>query len=89
MPLLLMFAVFYFLLIRPQQKRQKEHQSMLSRLKKGDQVITNGGILGSVHALSDAELTIEIADRIKVRVLRTQVNLYQPAGGNAETKDNN
>jgi preprotein translocase subunit YajC len=89
MPLLLMFAVFYFLLIRPQQKRQKEQQAMLSRLKKGDQVITSGGLIGSIRALTDNELTLEIADRIKVRVLRQQVNLYMPAGGDAEKKDEN
>ena len=75
-PLVLMFAIFYFLLIRPQQKRQKEHAKMLSLLKKGDRVVTNGGLIGQVFALTDNELVVEIADRVKVRVLRTQVNLY-------------
>mgnify|MGYP001556121076 CR=1 FL=1 len=87
MPLLLMFAVFYFLLIRPQQKRQREHQEMLSRLKKGDRVVTGGGLIGTVVALTDAELTVELTDRVKVNVVRAQVNLYQPAvAGNAPAK---
>ncbi len=91
MPLLLMFAVFYFLLIRPQQKRQREHQEMLSRLKKGDRVVTNGGLVGTVVALTDTEITLEIADRVKVRVVRAQANLYQQADGAdaAAKKDGN
>jgi preprotein translocase subunit YajC len=76
-PLILMFVIFYFFLIRPQKKRQREHQEMLARLKKGDAVVTAGGIVGSVFALSDTELVVEIADRVKVRVLRSQVNLYR------------
>ncbi|MCA9543030.1 MAG: preprotein translocase subunit YajC [Myxococcales bacterium] len=87
MPLLLMFAVFYFLLIRPQNKRQREHQEMLSRLKKGDRVVTNGGLIGTVVALTDAELTVELTDKVKVNVVRAQVNLYQPAvAGDAPAK---
>ncbi len=84
-PFLLMFAVFYFLLIRPQQKRQKEHQDMISRLKKGDLVVTNGGLLGSVHALTESEITIEVAEKTRIRVVRHQVSLYQPGDG-AEAK---
>ena len=79
MPLILMFAIFYFLLIRPQQKRQKAHQAMLSRLKKGDHVVTAGGIGGNSFALTDTELVLEIADKVKVRVLRSQVNAYTVA----------
>ena len=77
MPLLLMFVIFYFLLIRPQQKRQKERQEMLKLLKKGDHIVTNGGVIGVIFALTDTELTIEIADKVKVRVLRSQVNRYE------------
>jgi preprotein translocase subunit YajC len=88
MPLLLMFAVFYFLLIRPQQKRQRQLQEMLSRLKKGDVVLTQGGLIGTIHALADQELVLEVADRVRVRVVRAQVTLYQPteapAAGGAE-----
>lgn len=79
LPLLLMFAVFYFLLIRPQQKRQREHQAMLSRLKKGDKVVTAGGIVGTISGLTDAEIEIAIADKVRVKVLRPQVMLYQSA----------
>ena len=77
-PLLIMFAIFYFLLIRPQQKRQKKHQEMISRLKKGDMVCTNGGLVGEIFQLSDAELVLEVDSKTKIRVLRNMVNLYQP-----------
>lgn len=90
LPLLLMFAVFYFLLIRPQQKRQREHQAMLSRLKKGDKVVTAGGIVGTISGLTDAELEIAIADKVRIKVLRPQVMLYQgaaPASSENESKD--
>ena len=83
MPLLLMFAVFYFLLIRPQQKRAKAQAEMLSRLKKGDVVITTGGIIGTVSGLTDTELQVEVADRVRVRVLRSQVQLFQPTAAAA------
>lgn len=83
MPLLLMFAVFYFLLIRPQQKRAKAQAEMLSRLKKGDVVITSGGIIGTVASVTDTELQVEIADRVRVRVLRAQVSLFQPTAAAA------
>ena len=77
--LLLMFAVLYFLMIRPQQKRAKQHDAMLSALKKGDIVRTNGGIRGEVTALDERDVTIEIADRTRIKVLRTHVaGLDQP-----------
>ena len=71
--LLLMFAVLYFVMIRPQQKRQKQHEQMLSELKKGDIVRTNGGIRGEVTALDERDVTIEISDRTRVKVLRTHI----------------
>ena len=71
--LLLMFAVLYFLMIRPQQKRQKQHEKMLGELKKGDIVRTNGGMRGEVTALDERDVTIEIADRTRVKVLRTHI----------------
>ncbi|MCA9538222.1 MAG: preprotein translocase subunit YajC [Myxococcales bacterium] len=83
MPFVLMFVIFYFLLIRPQQKRAREQREMLARLKKGDVVVTSGGIIGTIHALTDAEIVLEVADRMKVRVLRAQVNLYAAAADGA------
>ena len=87
MPLLVMFMIFYFLLIRPQKKRQRLHQEMLSRLKKGDVVVTAGGIIGEINQLKDDELSLEIADRIKIRVLRSQVNMYKMASTDAEKEE--
>jgi preprotein translocase subunit YajC len=77
-PLILMFAIFYFLLIRPQQKRQKEHKERISSIKPGDRVIT-GGIYGRVTAVSDDTLTVEIADKVRVKVNRASVTgVVQP-----------
>ena len=76
MPFILMgllFAVFYFILIRPQQKRQKEHRQLLENLKKGDKVMTTGGIQGTIVALSDNVVTVEIADKVKVKVGRNYI----------------
>ena len=78
-PLVLIFVVFYFLVIRPQQKRQREHRDMLDRLKKGDAVVTNGGLIGKVAALADDRLTLELADKVKVRVLRTHIAALETA----------
>ena len=71
--MLLMFVVFYFILIRPQVKRQKEHQALLSKLQKGDMVITRGGIVGKVAGVSDQWLTIELQEKVRVRVMRSYV----------------
>ena len=71
--LVLMFAVLYFLMIRPQQKRAKQHDEMLGGLKKGDIVRTNGGIRGEVSALDERDVTIEIADRTRIKILRSHV----------------
>lgn len=68
--LVLMFAIFYFLLIRPQQKKQKQHKAMLDALKKGDKVWTNGGILGTITSINDDNLTIEIAAGVNVVIKR-------------------
>jgi preprotein translocase subunit YajC len=69
----LLFAVFYFILIRPQQKRQKEHRQLLENLKKGDKIMTTGGIQGTIVALSDNVATVEIADKVKVKVGRSYI----------------
>jgi preprotein translocase subunit YajC len=78
-PLILMFVIFYFLLIRPQQKRTKEHRQMVSSVKKGDRIITSGGIHGRVTGADDTTLTVEIADKVRVKVARGNIaNLIQP-----------
>ncbi|WP_448382258.1 preprotein translocase subunit YajC [Desulfosoma sp.] len=70
LPLILMVVIFYFLLIRPQQKRQKEHRMMLQNLRKGDVVLTQGGIHGRITGLTDSVVTLEIADKVRVKVQR-------------------
>jgi preprotein translocase subunit YajC len=72
-PLILMFVIFYFLLIRPQQKKTKEHREMIASLKKGDRIITSGGIYGRITGLDDSTLTVEIADKVRVKVARGNV----------------
>ena len=75
MPLLLIFAVFYFLLIRPQQKKLDEHTSMTKALKKGDQVVTSGGIVGAITKLEDdVYAVIEIAQGVQVKVVRSTIS---------------
>ncbi len=74
LPMILIFAVFYFLLIRPQQKKAKEHQDLLSNLKKGDSVITQGGLYGKIVAVADNVLTLEIADKVRVKVSRQHIS---------------
>lgn len=69
----LMFAVIYFMMIRPQQKTQKKHKDFLAGLKKGDEVVTQSGIFGKVHAVGDGDVTIEIARDVRVRMLKSQV----------------
>jgi preprotein translocase subunit YajC len=73
LPLVGMLAIFYFLLIRPQQKRQKEMQKMISALKKGDRVVTASGLYGSIAGLRDDVVVVEIADGVKVEMLRNAV----------------
>ncbi len=70
LPLIGLFAVMYFLMIRPQQKKQKAHQAMLAAIQKGDKVQTNGGLLGTVTGLDSAEVTLEIAPQVRVKVGR-------------------
>jgi len=67
-PLVLMFGIFYFLLIRPQQKRAKEHRALLDALKKGDQVVTAGGIHGKVSSIDEAVVTMEVATGVNIKV---------------------
>jgi preprotein translocase subunit YajC len=76
--LVVFVVVFYFLLIRPQQKRAKEQQNMLSRLATGDEIVTTGGILGRITEVGDPYLTVEIADGVRVRVLKSQISQVVP-----------
>jgi preprotein translocase subunit YajC len=72
-PMIFMVAIFYFLLIRPQQRKAKEHRQMLDNLKRGDRVVTAGGLIGEIIAISDQIITLEISDKIKVEVGRAYV----------------
>jgi preprotein translocase subunit YajC len=68
-----LFAVFYFLIIRPQQQKQNDHTAMLANLKKNDEVVTSGGLYGRIQTISDDVVTLEIAPNVKVRVSRPQI----------------
>jgi preprotein translocase subunit YajC len=72
-PMLLIFAIFYFLLIRPQQKRQREQEALLKGIEKGDDVVTAGGLHGKVVGVTDDVLTLEIAERVRVKVSRGKI----------------
>ncbi|MEM7046244.1 MAG: preprotein translocase subunit YajC [Pseudomonadota bacterium] len=78
LPLILIFVIFYFLLIRPQQKRARLHREMLAALAKGDKVVTGGGVIGTIIKADDHELTIQIAEGVKVRVMRGTVASKAP-----------
>ena len=73
-PLILMFAIFYFLLIRPQQKKSKQHKAMLGAVKKGDKVITSGGLHGEITGMTDDAVTMEIAPKVRVKVSRGAIS---------------
>jgi preprotein translocase subunit YajC len=73
LPIILIFVIFYFLLIRPQQKRAKDHRTLLSNVKVGDQILTNGGIYGKITGIKDDVLTVEISDKVRVKVNRGNV----------------
>ena len=74
LPLILIFAIMYFLLIRPQQKKMKEHQKMVGALRRGDQVVTQGGLIGKVAKVKDdKEIEVELAEGVKVRVVKQTI----------------
>lgn len=84
LPLILIFLIMYFLLIRPQQKKVKEHQAMVAALRRGDQVVTQGGLIGKVTKVKDdTEVEVELAEGVKVRVVRSTIasviNKTEPA----------
>ena len=80
LPLIVIFAVFYFMLIRPQMKRAKEHKQLVSQLSKGDEVITNGGLLGKITHVSDSFVTLELADNLQIKLQRQAVASVMPKG---------
>lgn len=80
LPLVLMLVVLYFLMIRPQQKRVKEHAAMVTALKKGDEVVTNGGLGGSITAVHDAFLTLKVAENTEVNVQKQSIATLLPKG---------
>ena len=72
-PIILMLGIMWFFLIRPQQKKQKDHKAMIDNLKKGDRIVTSGGLIGKVTGVNETTLTVEIADRVRVKVNRGSV----------------
>ena len=80
LPIILMFVLLWFLMIRPQMKRQKEHKAMVDALQKGDEVVAAGGIVGRISKLSDNYLTLQIADGVDIQVQRGSVQLVLPKG---------
>ena len=78
--IIILFGVFYFLLIRPQQKRAKEHKAMVEALAKGDEIVTQGGVLGRIRHVGDAFLTVEIAEGTEIKVQRAAVGALMPKG---------
>lgn len=80
LPLIALFVVFYFSLIRPQMRRQREHQELVKGVSKGDEVVTNGGLLGRVTEVGDTFLKVEIAKNLEVRVQRHAISAIMPKG---------
>ena len=86
-PLLLIFVIFYFLLIRPQQKRMKQHQAKLAAVKKGDTVVTGGGLVGKITKVEDQYVEIELAPQTRVRAVKATLTDVQPLGGGKPAND--
>ncbi|MGB0134679.1 preprotein translocase subunit YajC [Dokdonella sp.] len=80
LPLIIIFGIFYFMLIRPQMKRAKEAKAMVAALAKGDEVLTNGGLVGRIEDIADSFITLEIADNVSVKVQRNAVTAVLPKG---------
>ena len=87
--MILIFVIFYFLLIRPQNKKNKAHQDMLNALKNGDRVITNGGIYGRVTKVEDAVVTVEVADRVRIKLSRQAIASLQAGGSSGQDESKN
>ena len=80
-PMILIFVVFYFMLIRPQQKKQRELNDWLKSLKKGDEVVTTGGVVGRISGLTDNMVTLEVQEKVRIKVLRSHVTGRPPGAG--------
>ncbi len=78
LPLVLVFLVFYFLLIRPQQNQAKRHKEFLNNLKKGDEVITSGGVHGKITGLTETVVTLEVADKVRIKIQRSNISGLKP-----------
>ncbi|MGD2128947.1 MAG: preprotein translocase subunit YajC [Lysobacterales bacterium] len=80
LPLIVIFVIFYFLLIRPQMKRAKEHRKLVSELANGDEVVTNGGLLGRITHVGESFITVELTDNVQIKVQRQAVASVMPKG---------
>jgi preprotein translocase subunit YajC len=77
-PMIMIFVVFYFMLIRPQQKKQRELQDWLKQLKKGDEVVTTGGIIGKISGITDTVVTLEVQEKVRMKFLRSHISGKAP-----------
>ena len=84
-PFVLIFVVFYFMLIRPQQKKQREQGDWLKSLKKGDEVVTSGGLIGKISGLTDAIVTLEVQEKVRLRVVRSSITGKAPTPGSTSS----
>ena len=84
-PTMLIIGIMYFLMIRPQQKRLKEHQAMVAAIRRGDTIVTSGGIIGKVAKVEDQELQVEIAEGVKIKILRSTISEVRGKGDGAAT----
>ncbi len=87
LPLIILFVVFYFLLIRPQMKRAKEHKALVSGLSKGDEVITNGGIMGKIRQVDESTISLEVADGVEIKLQRSFISSIVPKGSLASKEE--
>ena len=86
-PLLFIFVIFYFLLIRPQQRKMKEHRTSVEAVKKGDTVVTGGGVVGRVTKVDEQELEVEIAPNVRIKVIKSTISDVRPAGSGKPAND--
>lgn len=87
LPIIILFAIFYFLLIRPQQKKAKEHREMINNLKKGNRIITSGGIYGTIESIDETTIGLEIAEKVKIKVSRGNVGALVSDTQTGQKKD--
>src|ERR1700744_845304 len=85
-PLIFIFAIMYFLMIRPQQQRMKQHKQMVDNVRRGDTVVTAGGVVGRVTKVDDAEISVEMADNVQIRVIKSTLSEVRAKSQPADTK---